>query len=1118
MILLLIVGVVAFSASVGNSVTCAGERVSRLFGGAPDSKACGGGDVGGPSAANTHDTTQVTAPALAMAPEVCSGGTCRGGNCFVGGTLVDTETGLRPIESVGANERVWSRDLETGASVLSPVVRSIVTPSRPTRALVIEQENGKRDVIGVTPEHRFLLEDGRWAEAGDLAVGDRVRSVDQGTARVVSNLARADAETVWNLEVERTHNYAVGTAHAVVHNDCAVPAPFSMTDLVGLPIGDRLGIVDWWVRLSNDQKRVVVAEIGALRLKAAANPTAVRSRLTSAAHDDIAARWKTVTEWRPQRPPDKDKEDVYRFNGDLGLTVARFPGDSLGWQMRAEAVKSKVERRKQLESQFGPTAKYMPFFSADFDYDPDIPFDIFTAPRRTGVVKKFDPGGMGNPKNAFLGKEAMNLDSMWLTDHTANAIHSRTRGLARDQQAAPDSWLRVPGNIVKDVAARTPLTFLFEKETLAHTPTTDERFREGLVADSVRSAASMEVFSSGGTVFVRPGNDATLHGAITELTPNLTTINPSGTFTSADLTAAAQRPTLPLSLRRAAATLADPEYFAEADGVLGAPDGKVTPQELGALGQRHAPQIPKSVWSSLSPELITIGLPTDGTQPAKLTTIDRWSMAGKELAEKEWELSTGAISIDQYEAFLRGGLPQRVAQGAEDARYMLQLETDSVRSDILQMALDPKFGQRIATEGPRVIADGSRDRARAEFEAREWYERLGVGSWAAVKEVYYLGTGLVDLVVYASDHGNVFLLVKGGRNDGRKLLYQLTAEDVGQIPEGIANAFEEWMKNAQAEPDRATGQAVGFVATFFIPVGEVVTVVRSATVATTSLARARMLMRAGRVLEAEAQMAKVEGAMGKIRGVLGHAPPVGNPEAALEHQKLEKLTQQLESEAAKVEKELAETAGKVEPRKLGDPIGDGPLKQATDNLDVLYEQATVAQKDLGNATREIAAETHGRPVVPDAVKGRPRAMEKVATDYGGDASRLLDLARSTIEYKSLDDLYAGLERLKAKFEISRIKDRFRVPTPEGYRDIMLNVKMPNGHIVEMQLHLEQILAVKNGIGHTLYEEIRTIRAVAAAEGRALTAAELARIEDIVAKSRAAYEAAMKKAGGAIPGS
>jgi uncharacterized protein YdcH (DUF465 family) len=59
--------------------------------------------------------------------------------------------------------------------------------------------------------------------------------------------------------------------------------------------------------------------------------------------------------------------------------------------------------------------------------------------------------------------------------------------------------------------------------------------------------------------------------------------------------------------------------------------------------------------------------------------------------------------------------------------------------------------------------------------------------------------------------------------------------------------------------------------------------------------------------------------------------------------------------------------------------------------------------------------------------------------------------------------------------ILKIKDRIKEPLESGYRDILMNLKMSNGHIVEFRLHLKAI-GEADAIGHSLYEQARSIEA------------------------------------------
>lgn len=183
------------------------------------------------------------------------------------------------------------------------------------------------------------------------------------------------------------------------------------------------------------------------------------------------------------------------------------------------------------------------------------------------------------------------------------------------------------------------------------------------------------------------------------------------------------------------------------------------------------------------------------------------------------------------------------------------------------------------------------------------------------------------------------------------------------------------------------------------------------------------------------------------------------------------------------------------------------------NLDILYKEAEVAQKELYEQVTQVASETKGEAKLPSSLKGRERAMEKVMADYKGDASKLVDIARGSIVYNSYADLMGGLESCDRKLTLVREKNRFAQPTPAGYRDILLNVKLSNGHIAELQLHLTQILAVKSGAGHKIYEEVRKIEAAAQTADRALTSEESAKIKALNAESKALYDQALASAGG-----
>jgi len=113
------------------------------------------------------------------------------------------------------------------------------------------------------------------------------------------------------------------------------------------------------------------------------------------------------------------------------------------------------------------------------------------------------------------------------------------------------------------------------------------------------------------------------------------------------------------------------------------------------------------------------------------------------------------------------------------------------------------------------------------------------------------------------------------------------------------------------------------------------------------------------------------------------------------------------------------------------------------------------------------------------LKGKARAAEKVEADYGGDWSQLRDVVRCSIAVDKLEELHATLAALKqgGMKLAQKPKDRFAKPVPVGYRDLLMNVTLPNGMIAEVQLHVKAMLAAKSE-GHHHYEVERSLDAKA----------------------------------------
>jgi hypothetical protein len=105
------------------------------------------------------------------------------------------------------------------------------------------------------------------------------------------------------------------------------------------------------------------------------------------------------------------------------------------------------------------------------------------------------------------------------------------------------------------------------------------------------------------------------------------------------------------------------------------------------------------------------------------------------------------------------------------------------------------------------------------------------------------------------------------------------------------------------------------------------------------------------------------------------------------------------------------------------------------------------------------------------LKSLERCAAKCNDDYGGDATRLCDVARcsivlscETLLRRALENLLDPAQALSRGITVVRLKNRFKHKLFTGIRDCLLNVSiaLPDGtyHIGEIQLHQTDILALK----------------------------------------------------------
>ncbi|MBU0705874.1 hypothetical protein KJ807_01490 [Patescibacteria group bacterium] len=144
-------------------------------------------------------------------------------------------------------------------------------------------------------------------------------------------------------------------------------------------------------------------------------------------------------------------------------------------------------------------------------------------------------------------------------------------------------------------------------------------------------------------------------------------------------------------------------------------------------------------------------------------------------------------------------------------------------------------------------------------------------------------------------------------------------------------------------------------------------------------------------------------------------------------------------------------------------------------IDELRNLSAGDKATLDVMMHRIGANTNAVEVMTALVKGLERSLRKALLDYNGNVEKLLDLARGSLVFDGHADMYRALQMLKKNKNVKKmyIKDNFGIMNPDGsfnlnrrsphpvqYRDFNLTVELPNGSVVELQMHLKPMLRAK----------------------------------------------------------
>ncbi len=159
--------------------------------------------------------------------------------CFATGTIVHSESGLRPIESLRKGDRVWAFNFMTQKWELATLIQA---DSRIYQGLMVDLNLGSQQVrctaehpiwvsggenLNLRPEVRDIPTEeskaqpfGRWVEAQHVQRGDVLLSRDGSIVQVEHISFDASQEMVHSLHVDGHHCFAVGNGGILAQNGC----------------------------------------------------------------------------------------------------------------------------------------------------------------------------------------------------------------------------------------------------------------------------------------------------------------------------------------------------------------------------------------------------------------------------------------------------------------------------------------------------------------------------------------------------------------------------------------------------------------------------------------------------------------------------------------------------------------------------------------------------------------------------------------------------------------------------------------------------------------------------------------------------------------------------------
>ena len=128
-------------------------------------------------------------------------------------TSVAVSSGKVAIADLKVGDQVMAYDPKTGETAPHVVTAVMVNLDPATEHLVTDA-----GAIETTPNHPFFTTDRGWVEAGELRIGEQIRTESGAPATVLSFTIDGHPASMWDLTVSGAHSFFVGSGAVLVHN------------------------------------------------------------------------------------------------------------------------------------------------------------------------------------------------------------------------------------------------------------------------------------------------------------------------------------------------------------------------------------------------------------------------------------------------------------------------------------------------------------------------------------------------------------------------------------------------------------------------------------------------------------------------------------------------------------------------------------------------------------------------------------------------------------------------------------------------------------------------------------------------------------------------------------